>query len=190
VPDYTQDPLDGLEPVFSALRNVNATLVEVRHEVDVLASRVEYLEEIPEQQRIHGAPVAWHLLTDETRGELWPAFIAWVTWLADTYELSTGQLPRCWHHHGAAVAELTDLWTSWRSAHEANDDAGSAPYLWGDALARALDRLAQLWLGVCTTGEHERRYRQTWGDDAAYLDAMSRAGPPHPTAPTTTGGTR
>ncbi|MFG3182130.1 hypothetical protein [Streptomyces nigra] len=62
--------------------------------------------------RVRGAPVVWHKGNQEERCELWAEFTAWVIRMADTYELTSEQLPHaCWWEHGAVVAELTALWT-------------------------------------------------------------------------------
>ncbi|GGV33841.1 hypothetical protein GCM10010182_67050 [Actinomadura cremea] len=93
---------------------IAAVLQGMREDLTALAGRLTTLEQrlaVPDAERVPGTPVVWGRLEAAEYDELWPQFIDWVTWLADTYELTPDQLPRCWHHHGGVVAELTDLWT-------------------------------------------------------------------------------
>jgi hypothetical protein len=180
MPDANGDPLAAV--AYQALEHA---LTTVSRDLDDLAERVAAIEEAltqPAADRISGTPVVWHELDPAEAAALWPRFIDWVTWLADTYALSVSQLPRCWPQHGSVVAELTDLWTGYRSAHDtARGDAGSAPYLWGDALARALERITHTWAGDCKTGEHQHPSRRPWRDDNDYLRQLTAA-QPTPTA--------
>ncbi len=126
-----------------------------------------------------GVPVLWRSLTAEQTEALWPEFVAWVLWLSDAYELTTEQLPRqCWWQHAGVVEELTALWTSHASAYASEEDVGASPYLWQDALARAVERINRNWLGGCVNGFHEPRSRQSFGQDKAYAEAVVGAGPP------------
>jgi hypothetical protein len=156
---------NGFDDIFAELTTINT-------EHALLAERVTRLEKHTSEPRA-GAPILWHVLPPTKRAELWPRFVTWVIWLADRYELTTDQLPRqCWWQHGAAVEELTALWTSHQSAYAPNQDAGSAPYLWQDALARALDRIARNWLGSCRNGHHKPRHREPWHGNETYLTEL------------------
>lgn len=176
--DMGGDPLAAV-----AYQAVEHALTVVSRDLDNLAQRVAAIEEAltqPAADRLPGTPIVWHRLDPPEAAELWPQFIDWVTWLADTYDLSLSQLPRCWPRHGSVVAELTGLWTSYRSAHDATKgDTGSAPYLWGDALARALERITHLWAGDCKTGEHQPASRRPWRCDEAYQRQLTAAIPAH-----------
>ncbi|WP_416969397.1 hypothetical protein [Streptomyces sp. 4F14] len=177
----------GFEDIFAELTNINAEQV-------LLSERVKLLEEQfsdggpgggdadAEKQRPAGEPVRWHELDPGQHAELWPQFVAWVIWAADRYELTTDQLPRqCWWKHGAVVEELTALWTSHESAYASGEDGGSAPYLWQDAVARALERMGRFWLGACRNGQHKQRHRDAhWGGDADYLALLLAAEGPDP----------
>jgi hypothetical protein len=122
--------------------------------------------------------VRWDDLEAEERAVLWPEFVAWVIWVADRYEMTTDQLPRqCWWLHGAVVEELTALWTSHQSAYASGEDGGSAPYLWQDALARAIERMGRFWLGTCRNGQHKARHRDAvWSGDEDYRTLLLSAG--------------
>lgn len=176
----------GFEDIFAELTNINAEQV-------LLSERVKLLEEQlsagatsdrsdtdSARERAVGEPVRWHDLDAEERAVLWPQFVAWVIWAADRYEMTTDQLPRqCWWKHGAVVEELSALWTSHASAYASGEDGGSAPYLWQDALARAVERLGRFWLGSCRNGQHKARHRDAaWGSDADYLALLLAAGRP------------
>ncbi|MGW6454745.1 hypothetical protein ACWF94_02255 [Streptomyces sp. NPDC055078] len=170
----------GFDDLFAALRSVTEEVVSLSAEQVLLGERVKMLEEsrasgIPltagasgaagVTERIPGAPVDWDALNSEEAKELWPRFVSWVIWLADRYEVTNDQLPRhCWWLHGGVVEELTALWTSRQSAYNVGEDAGAAPYLWQDALARGIERIGRLWLGTCRTGQHRERHRDTWAD--------------------------
>ncbi|MGP4115365.1 hypothetical protein ACTWP5_31265 [Streptomyces sp. 4N509B] len=155
---------DAFDDIFTELATISATQA-------LLAERVTLLEDRPlprpdNTEPSPGAPILWHTLPPAQRAELWPRFVTWVTWLADRYELTTDQLPgACWWRHGAVVEELTALWTSHQSTHAPDQDAGAAPHLWHDALARTLDRLTHHWLGPCRNGHHKPRHRTPWHDD-------------------------
>lgn len=75
------------------------------------------------------------------------------------------------------VEELTALWTSHQSAYAPGEDTGSAPYLWQDALARAIERIGRLWVGACRNGHHRDRHREKWGGDEEYLAGILAAAP-------------
>ncbi|MCA1220200.1 hypothetical protein [Streptomyces sp. 8L] len=181
----------GFDDIFAELTNVNAEQV-------LLSERVKLLEEqlgaggagsgdaADEQERPVGAPVRWHDLDGEQHSLLWPRFIHWVIWVADRYEMTTDQLPRqCWWKHGAVVEELTALWTSHESAYASGQDGGAAPYLWQDALARAVERMGRFWLGACRNGQHKQRHREApWGGDTEYLALLLDSEVPEPDADT------
>ncbi|WP_037620137.1 hypothetical protein [Streptomyces aureus] len=174
----------GFDDIFAELTNINAEQV-------LLSERVKLLEEQlsvtgtsgsgdtdGERERPAGEPVRWQELDAEQHAVLWPQFVSWVIWAADRYEMTTDQLPRqCWWKHGAVVEELTALWTSHESAYASGEDGGSAPYLWQDALARALERMGRFWLGSCRNGQHKARHRDAvWSGDADYLALLLAAG--------------
>ncbi|WP_406002417.1 hypothetical protein [Streptomyces sp. NBC_00829] len=118
---------DPLGPLFDALESINGELTG-------FAARLARLEDSGaargaakqgasgeegggDSTRVPGAPIAWHRVKEGEREQLRGEFAAWVIRMADTYELTTEQLPHaCWWEHGAVVAELTALWTGWESA--------------------------------------------------------------------------
>lgn len=161
---------------------IAAVLQGMREDLAALAGRLTTVEQrlaVPDAERVPGMPVVWGRLEATEYDELWPRFVDWVTWLADTYELTPDQLPRCWHHHGGVVAELTGLWTGYEAAHHpARGGTGSSPYQWGDALGRALDRIRRTWLGDCTTGVHTTKTRPSWANDTAYQDELQQVQQP------------
>ncbi|MER7674141.1 hypothetical protein ABTY61_37565 [Kitasatospora sp. NPDC096128] len=181
---------DAFDPIFEELASINS-------EMAALTQRMLDLEQRPvpsaagpgagngavggPSDRGPGVPVLWRALTAEQSGVLWPEFVAWVVWLADAYELTTEQLPRqCWWQHAGVVEELTALWTSHASAYASEEDVGASPYLWQDALARAVERINRNWLGGCVNGFHEPRSRMSFTRDKAYAEAIVDVGPPLP----------
>ncbi|MBM9623947.1 hypothetical protein ACWGRF_03740 [Streptomyces zhihengii] len=181
---------DPLAPLFEALESIN-------NELTAFAARLARLENsgsIPggsrkdggdaagavEGHRVAGAPVVWHRIEDEeVRAALWAEFTSWVIQMADTYELTTEQLPHsCWWEHGSVVAELTALWTGWESSYGNEEDAAAGPYLWHDAWSRAVERIGRMWLGECTNGYHQQKSRTMWGTDPAYRQKVLQAGAP------------
>ncbi|MEU6070542.1 hypothetical protein ABZ864_40410 [Streptomyces sp. NPDC047082] len=178
---------DPLGPLFDALESINS-------ELTAFAARLARLEDASavrsgpkaggavgegEASRVSGAPVVWHKVAAEEREALWGEFVSWVIRMADTYELTTEQLPHaCWWEHGAVVAELTALWTGWESTYGIEEDAAAGPYLWHDAWARAIDRIGRMWLGECTNGYHNQKSRKTWGTDLEYRQKVLEATPP------------
>ncbi|MEZ0070069.1 hypothetical protein ABIA32_006121 [Streptacidiphilus sp. MAP12-20] len=183
----------GFDDLFDQLRGITEELVNVNAELVLVNERVGMLEERPaasdaatqqgeqaELERVPGAAISWTELTPTQRSVLWPQFVLWTLWLADRYEVTNDQIPRqCWWKHGALVEELTALWTSHQSAYAAEEDAGSAPYLWQDALSRAIERIGRLWLGSCRNGQHKERHRQPWIGEEQYLEEILQVyGPP------------
>ncbi|WP_052434175.1 hypothetical protein [Streptacidiphilus melanogenes] len=183
----------GFEEIFEHIRGIVADLANNDAEHVLFNERLRILEErsapaeVATQQGeaaelawVPGAAVSWHNLTPQQRSVLWPQFVVWTLWLADRYEVTNDQIPRqCWWKHGALVEELTALWTSHQSAYAAEEDAGSAPYLWQDALSRAIERIGRLWLGSCRNGQHKERHRQPWIGEEPYLEEVLQAyGPP------------
>ena len=188
---------NGFDDLFKQLATINDEMVSLNAELMLLGERVKMLEEDhapggdrgagssgageggeEEAERVAGAPVCWEDLEEAERAALWPEFVAWVIWMADRYEVTNDQIPRqCWWQHGAVVEELTALWTSHQSAYAPGEDAGSAPYLWQDALARAIERIGRLWVGTCRTGQHRDRHREQWDGDEKYLAAILAAAP-------------
>ncbi|MFF9157618.1 hypothetical protein ACF1AB_35965 [Streptomyces sp. NPDC014846] len=181
---------DPLGPLFDALESINAELTG-------FAARLARIEDAgairgaagkkgasseddgSDSTRVPGTPIAWHKVAEDHREELWGKFVSWVVRMADTYELTTEQLPHaCWWEHGAVVAELTALWTGWESAYNSEEDAAAGPYLWHDAWARGIERIGRMWLGECTNGYHQQKSRTVWGTDPAYRKTAIEAGPP------------
>ncbi|MEU9127819.1 hypothetical protein AB0D08_06845 [Kitasatospora sp. NPDC048540] len=188
---------DPLEPLFDELASINAELTSITVRLATLEERQPAVGGGPggdasgggPSDRAAGAPVLWRSMGDEQRALLWPEFVAWVLWLADAYELTTEQLPRqCWWQHASVVEELTALWTSHASAYASEEDVGASPYLWQDALARAVERINRNWLGGCVNGFHEPKSRVPFGTDAAYRDQLLAAGPPGDREPDPPGG--
>lgn len=180
---------DPLGPLFDALESINGELTS-------FAARLARLEDSgavrgvanqgasgeeggSDSTRAPGAPIAWHKVKEDEREKLWGEFAGWVIRMADTYELTTEQLPHaCWWEHGAVVAELTALWTGWESAYGNEEDAAAGPYLWHDAWSRGIERIGRTWLGECTNGYHQTKSRIVWGTDPAYRKKVIEAGPP------------
>ncbi|MEV5434446.1 hypothetical protein AB0K80_00180 [Streptomyces sp. NPDC052682] len=193
---------NGFDELFQAMASMNEEVVSINAELVLLGERVTMLEEGRiagsggrtdgagnEEERAVGAPVCWADLEPAERAALWPEFVDWVIWMADRYEVTNDQLPRqCWWRHGSVVEELTALWTSHQSAYARGEDAGSAPYLWQDALARAIERIGRLWVGTCRNGHHRERHRERWGDDEEYLALILAAARAPAPAPAPTGG--
>ena len=161
---------NGFDDIFTALAAINAELVLLGERLNILEETRRRAGAAPEPDTPPGAPVAWHDLDADEHAALWRRFVDWVLWLADRYELTNDQLPRrCWWRHGSVVEELTALWTAHQSAYAPGEDVGSAPYLWQDALARAIERISRLWIGTCRNGQHRDRHREPWAGDTAYL---------------------
>lgn len=172
----------GFDDIFAEMTSMNAEMVLLSERLKLLEEQATSrsgspsgTDESDEGDRPAGVPVCWDDLAANERAALWPEFIAWVLWLADRYELVTDQLPRsCWWMHGAVIEELTALWTSHQSAYSSAEDGGSAPYLWQDALARAIERIGRNWLGTCRNGQHKERHREPWGGDEQYSTQLLR----------------
>lgn len=180
---------DPLGPLFDALESINSELTG-------FAARLARLEDAGAVRgaskqsgsgedgesgstRVPGAPVVWHKGNEEERAALWGEFTAWVIRMADTYELTTEQLPHaCWWEHGSVVDELTALWTGWESAYGNEEDAAAGPYLWHDGWSRGIERISRIWLGECTNGYHHSKSRTVWGTDPSYRKKITEAGPP------------
>ena len=168
---------DFLDPLLAEIESINGEITD-------LSERMRRAEDAltagggDPSQRGAGAAVDWNKLTPDEHAVLWPQFVDWVIWMADRYQLTNAQVPRaCWYRHGAVVEELTALWTSHGSAYAADDaGGGAAPYLWQDALARAIERINRLWLGSCRNGTHRDKDRQRWHGDPAYRDSILEAG--------------
>ncbi|MFB8242344.1 hypothetical protein ACFC58_38025 [Kitasatospora purpeofusca] len=178
---------DAFDPLFDELASINAELASVAVRLAALEERQATVGAGTGEtgagggpsDRAAGAPVLWRSMGEEQRATLWPEFVAWVVWLSDAYELTTEQLPRqCWWQHASVVEELTALWTSHSSAYASEEDVGASPYLWQDALARAVERINRNWLGGCVNGFHEPKSRVPFGADAAYRQELLGAGPP------------
>ncbi|MGW7295384.1 hypothetical protein ACWGIB_23700 [Streptomyces xiamenensis] len=164
------DPSDDL---FDELTAVSGELVLLGERVLVLEQLATEPDAPEDGGRPAGAPVNWAEMSPDERPARWIEFVAWVVWLADRYELTTDQLPRaCWWRHGAVVEELTALWTSHGSAYGGDEDVGAAPYLWQDALSRAIERIGRHWLGPCRNGQHRDRHRTAWSGDEPYLTSI------------------
>ncbi len=188
---------NGFDDLFQQLATINEEIVSLNAELVLQAERLKIIEEErdagggaggdssgageggeEEEERVAGAPVCWDDLEEAERAALWPEFVAWVIWMADRYEVTNDQIPRqCWWQHGAVVEELTALWTSHQSAYAQGEDAGSAPYLWQDALARAIERIGRLWVGTCRNGQHRDRHREQWDGDEKYLAEILAVAP-------------
>ena len=162
---------NGFDAIFETMGAIN-------DELTVLTARVTSMEHGggpasgspagSQDGRPLGAPVVWSRVPEGDRDTLWEEFIGWVCWVADTYELTPDQLPwDCWWRHGAAVEELTALWTAYQSAYLTTEDAGSATYLWQDAMYRCVERL-RIWLGGCTNGYHSPKTRYPFSGNAEY----------------------
>ncbi|MGW2543549.1 hypothetical protein ACWC5I_22370 [Kitasatospora sp. NPDC001574] len=174
---------DAFDPLFEELASINAEIASVSARVSILEERQSAAGgeggSGGPSDRAPGAPVLWRTMDEEQQAALWPEFIAWVLWLSDAYELTTEQLPRqCWWQHASVVEELTALWTSHASAYISQEDVGASPYLWQDALARAIERINRNWLGGCVNGFHEPKSRIAFAADADYLKELMEAGPP------------
>ncbi|MFE2727108.1 hypothetical protein [Kitasatospora sp. NPDC059327] len=177
---------DAFDPLFDELASINAELASITVRLATLEERQPAVSAGAGEgaagggpsDRAAGAPVLWQSMGEEQRAALWPEFVAWVIWLADAYELTTEQLPRqCWWQHASVVEELTALWTSHSSAYASEEDVGASPYLWQDALARAIERISRNWLGGCVNGFHEPKSRIPFAE-AAYRTELLEAGPP------------
>ncbi|MER6401368.1 hypothetical protein ABT263_35805 [Kitasatospora sp. NPDC001603] len=188
---------DAFDPLFDELASINAELASIAVRLATLEERQPAAGGAAGEggagggpsDRAAGAPVLWRSMSAEQRVALWPEFVAWVVWLADAYELTTEQLPRqCWWQHASVVEELTALWTSHSSAYASEEDVGASPYLWQDALARAIERINRNWLGGCVNGFHEPKSRIAFAD-AAYRTGLLEAGPPGEAEPPDSAGT-
>ncbi|MEV1008366.1 hypothetical protein [Streptomyces sp. NPDC049881] len=169
---------DGLDDLLDELTAVNGELALLSERVLLLEQQAPAPGAADGETPSPGAPVNWATLPPGGRLACWAEFVAWVAWLADRYELTTDQLPRaCWWQHGAVVEELTALWTSHHSAYGGEEDVGAAPYLWQDALCRAIERIGRHWLGPCRNGQHRDRHRTAWSGDEPYLTTIL-ANPP------------
>ena len=133
-------------------------LAVVFHRVRGMGQRMEALAERLEQVEQRGTPArpvggdaapgepalpewSWVGLDPGVRAERLRELHQWVTWLVDTYEVPTGQLPDCWYRHGSMTADLTALRAGWTAAYLAPEGEPDRPSRWHDTLERTLRRI-------------------------------------------------
>jgi len=149
VPDPTGPPPAAAAP---------DQLAVVFHRVRGLGQRMEALAERLEQVEQRGTPArpaggdaepgglalpewSWVGLDPGVRAERLRELHQWVTWLVDTYQVPTGQLPDCWYRHGSMTADLTALRAGWTAAYLDPEAEPDRPTRWHDTLERTLRRI-------------------------------------------------
>lgn len=147
-------------------------LAVVFHRVRGMGQRMEALAERLEQVEQRGTPArpaggdaepdgaafpewSWVGLDPAARAERLRELHQWVTWLVDTYEVPTGQLPDCWYRHGSMTADLTALRVGWTAAYLDSEAEPDRPSRWHDTLERTLRRIRD-WdrYGCGRSGSH------------------------------------
>jgi len=133
-------------------------LAVVFHRVRGMGQRMEALAERLEQVEQRGTPArraggdaesgepalpewSWVGLDPGVRAARLRELHQWVTWLVDTYEVPTGQLPDCWYRHGSMTADLTALRAGWTAAYLDPQAEPDRPARWHDTLERTLRRI-------------------------------------------------
>jgi len=133
-------------------------LAVVFHRVRGMGQRMEALAERLEQVEQRGTPArpaggdaesdgpalpewSWVGLDPGVRAERLRELHQWVTWLVDTYQVPTGQLPDCWYRHGSMTADLTALRAGWTAAYLDPEAEPDRPSRWHDTLERTLRRI-------------------------------------------------
>lgn len=148
-PDPTGPPpaapdLNQLAVVFHRVRGMGQRM-------EALAERLEQVEQRGTPARPAGGDAAsgepalpewsWVGLDLGVRAERLRELHQWVTWLVDTYEVPTGQLPDCWYRHGSMTADLTALRAGWTAAYLDPEAEPDRPSRWHDTLERTLRRI-------------------------------------------------
>jgi len=148
-PDLTGPPpagpdLNQLAVVFHRVRGMGQRM-------EALAERLEQVEQRGTPARPAGGDAAfgepalpewsWVGLDPGVRAERLGELHQWVTWLVDTYEVPTGQLPDCWYRHGSMTADLTALRAGWTAAYLDPEAEPDRPSRWHDTLERTLRRV-------------------------------------------------
>lgn len=153
----SQDPT-GPDPTGPPPAADPNQLAVVFHRVRGMGQRMEALAERLEQVEQRGTPArsaggdaesdepalpewSWVGLDPGVRAERLRELHQWVTWLVDTYEVPTGQLPDCWYRHGSMTADLTALRAGWTAAYLDPEAEPDRPSRWHDTLERTLRRI-------------------------------------------------
>jgi len=153
----SQDPT-GPDPTGPPPAPDPNQLAVVFHRVRGMGQRMEALAERLEQVEQRGTPArsaggdaasgepalpewSWVGLEQGVRAERLRELHQWVTWLVDTYEVPTGQLPDCWYRHGSMTADLTALRAGWTAAYLDPEAEPDRPSRWHDTLERTLRRI-------------------------------------------------
>lgn len=149
-----------------------------------LADRLEQVEQraAPAPPAPDGAAPAAAALPGWSWGGLEPADRAerlrelhqWVTWLVDTYEVSSGQLPDCWYRHGSMTADLRALQAAWTAAYLDPEADPDRPSRWHDTLERTLRRIRE-WdrHGCGRNGSHTDQTDNIAADGLGYPESCS-----------------
>lgn len=153
----SQDPT-GPDPTGPPPAADPNQLAVVFHRVRGMGQRMEALAERLEQVEQRGTPArpaggdaapgepalpewSWVGLDPGVRAERLRELHQWVSWLVDTYEVPTGQLPDCWYRHGSMTADLTALRAGWTAAYLDPEAEPDRPSRWHDTLERTLRRI-------------------------------------------------
>jgi hypothetical protein len=107
----------------------------------------------------------------------WADLRAWVTWLADRYELTVEErLPRCWALHPGLVEELQAL-RAWRKEIYGSGlrPAGQAARYWHAELERVVHSATSRYAAGCRAGH--RGATRPVAADAGLLESWAAASP-------------
>ena len=118
------------------------------------SAAVAPIGEEPAASPVPGALVEWHDMTPGEQMTAWAQLRAFVTWLADRYELTVEErLPRCWASHPGLVEELWAL-RAWRQEIYGGTmpAAGQAARYWHAELDRVIHAASTRYAAGCRAG--------------------------------------
>jgi hypothetical protein len=141
--------------------------------VDSAAAALEPQETEPEERAL----TEWHDMTPGERLAAWAELRAWVTWLADRYELKVEhRLPHCWALHPGLVEELRALmWWRKEIYSSAAPASGQAGRYWHSELRQTVSAATSMYAAGCRSGHRGASSLIT--DDTDLLEAWRIADP-------------
>lgn len=183
-PDPTGSEATGPRPAAPDPSQLALVFHRVRgmgQRMEALAERLEQVEQraIPAGSAGDNAEPAEAALPEWSWVGLDPAERAarlrelhhWVTWLVDTYEVPTGQLPDCWYRHGSMTADLTALRAGWTAAYLDPEAEPDRPSRWHDTLERTLRRIRDWDRHGCGRSGSHTEQTDTVDGELDYSDA-------------------